>query len=309
MQRRRGFTLIELLVVIAIIAVLVAILLPAVQQARESARASQCRNNLKQIGLALHNYESTHSVFPPANTSRLRSGVWSYNSSAASWTVADKHLHSFASLILPNLDQAGVYNKIDYNVSALAPANRESASKVIPAYRCPSYSGKSHTDEAQYAMAAGGAANAFALRNYASIGAVTAGALGGATPPEGIIFPQSRTRFGDITDGASNTLVIAETKDQQAPVWVDGTSATLCARWSNMLGQPGNSVSINYQVYAPFFGYPDSIGQTWGPSSNHTGGAHHILADGSVHFLSENMSVDTYDAQTTRAGKDKVGEF
>src|SRR5262245_1420982 len=125
MTRRRGFTLIELLVVIAIIAILIALLLPAVQQAREAARRTQCKNHLKQIGLALHNYESTHTVFPPSSTSPPGSGPWYYPVYGASQPSHPSiHLHSFASLILPYIDQANSYNQINYNVSSLAPANQ-----------------------------------------------------------------------------------------------------------------------------------------------------------------------------------------
>ena len=130
----RGFTLIELLVVIAIIAVLAALLLPAVQQAREAARRASCRNNLKQIGLALHNYESLHRVFPSSSTSRIDFGVWSSN-------PTDFHLHSWTSMLLPNLDQTLLYNQLNFRVSALDPANAATASELISVFRCPSYVG------------------------------------------------------------------------------------------------------------------------------------------------------------------------
>jgi len=139
-MRRRGFTLIELLVVIAIIAILIALLLPAVQAAREAARRTQCRNNMKEIGLALHNYHDVCRCLPPSSTSGFGQGVWNYPTDP---NPADPaiHLHSFASLILPFIEQGAVYKKINYNVSSLDPSNHEMASLVLPFYRCPSFSG------------------------------------------------------------------------------------------------------------------------------------------------------------------------
>ncbi|AMV17677.1 DUF1559 domain-containing protein [Planctomyces sp. SH-PL14] len=308
MRRRHGFTLIELLVVIAIIAVLVAILLPAVQQAREAARATQCKNNMKQLGLALHNYEGTFGLFPPSSTSGFGRGVWNYTG-AASDRDPTVHLHSFASLILPNLDQTAIANRIDYNVSALAAgANREMATKIIPAYRCPSYAGPSfYSTDALYAnnTTAFGAAtpNVFALRNYVAVGAKTVVGLSGAIPAEGIMFPGSRTRIADITDGTTNTIILAETKEDKAAVWIDGTSGSVAARFFDMTNSPtfaGRSVSINYQPYY-FYPLPGSINQNWGPSSYHTGGATHLVADGSVQFLSENINPELYDAMVTKS--------
>jgi len=308
MLRRRGFTLIELLVVIAIIAVLIALLLPAVQQAREAARRTQCKNNLKQIGLALHNYESTATVFPPSNTSGLTKGVWGYPGTGPN--DPNIHLHSFASLILPYVDQASLYGTIDYNVSSLAPANRTAASKVLAFYRCPSYSGLSMSNDPLYSAGSLNNPN-FAIRNYVALGAKTVLGLAGAVPAEGVMFPGSKTGFRDMPDGSSNTVVITETREQSASVWIDGTSASVAARWTNLASPifAGTSNSINYKPYFPGGVFPNSIVQLYGPSSQHTGGAHHLMGDGAVRFLSENLDVVVYDALVSRNGGEVVGEF
>ncbi|GAF96685.1 unnamed protein product [marine sediment metagenome] len=136
-KRRLGFTLIELLVVIAIIAILIALLLPAVQQAREAARRTQCRNNLKQIGLAMHNYHETFFRFPPG------------------WVLDTTTLHNgfaWSTLILPYLDQAALFNKFDFDYDVDDGTNNGDgtiwfASEILLAYHCPSDTGKKQSDD------------------------------------------------------------------------------------------------------------------------------------------------------------------
>ncbi|QDT36974.1 DUF1559 domain-containing protein [Stratiformator vulcanicus] len=313
----RGFTLIELLVVIAIIAILIALLLPAVQQAREAARRTQCKNNVKQLGLALHNYESAHGVFPPSSTSDIGDGVWRYPT-ATGPTDPSIHLHSWASLLLPYLEAANLYNSVNYEISALDPANQDVASQVLPFYRCPSFSGGDFTNETLYTSVVG--FDQFAIRNYAGMGAVTVASLGSAGTAEGVLFPASNTKFRDITDGTSNTVVIAETRDQNGSVWIDGSTATLTARFADVSGTNpflgGLTTAINHNPFFPQSGAQNPgnalmipIEQEWGPSSFHVGGAHHLLCDGSVHFLSENLDIVVYDNLVNKSDGQVVGEF
>jgi len=316
MSRRRGFTLIELLVVIAIIAILIALLLPAVQQAREAARRMQCKNNLKQIGLALHNYESSFTVFPPSSTSPNGYGPW-YLAFGTPITDPKMHLHSFASLILPYIDQANTYNAIDYNQSALAPVNQLIASQIFPFYRCPSYSGKDFSGDTLYTSVVG--YNRFAIRNYVALGAVSVAELAPGAKPTGILYPGSRTGFRDITDGTSNTVMLVETRDEDAMVWIDGAGASIMSRWVDptAFAPPFFGGATNGINYTPYFsgGFPpgpplnNPLNYLYGPSSRHVGGAHHLLGDGAVRFISQNINVLTYDALVTRAGGEVVGEF
>jgi prepilin-type N-terminal cleavage/methylation domain-containing protein len=306
-RRRVGFTLIELLVVIAIIAILIALLLPAVQQAREAARRTQCKNNMKQIGLALHNYESTVRVFPASSTTSPSASVGAWT-----WTPAQNnnprfHLHSFASQILPYIDSANLYNTIDYNFSSLGAQNRNAASTVLPFYRCPSYSGRSFSEDTNYLNASKANFNRFAIRNYAAMSATNVIKM--STQPDGVIIPSGRIGFRDIPDGTSNTIVICETRDQDATVWIDGSTAGFTARYPVLpTFADGPGPALNKTPY--FMGQAaGSMNQVWGPSSQHTGGGHHLLGDGSVRFISENIDANTYSALTTRAGGEVIGEF
>lgn len=309
MSRSRGFTLIELLVVIAIIAVLVSLLLPAVQSAREAARRTQCRNNLRQTGLALHNYESGFGLFPPSSTSGFGRGAWLYP--ATGMNDPNIHLHSFASLILPYLEQSSLYQSINYNVSSLAPANRSIAETKLPVYRCPSYSGQPVSRESLYVSLVG--SSELAIRNYAALGAKTVVGLSGAIPAEGTMYPGSATKIRDIIDGTSNTLVISETREPNAAVWIDGSTASLCARWADPTNFPtfgGNTCSINHTPYFAAGGVlMNPIQQTYGPSSQHEGGANHLLGDGSVRFVSENIDAGLYESLITRNGSEVTGEY
>lgn len=133
--RSRGFTLIELLVVIAIIAILIALLLPAVQQAREAARRTQCKNHLKQIGLALHNYESTHNTFPPGCVS-IPTSTWSGVSNDGIQETGPGW--GFFAHILPFIDQAPLYNSINFNIAITAASHATQRRTIIAPYRCPS---------------------------------------------------------------------------------------------------------------------------------------------------------------------------
>lgn len=200
--RRRGFTLIELLVVIAIIATLISLLLPAVQQAREAARRSQCKNNLKQLTLALHNYESTHRVFPPGRVGFPL--VWSAQAQ-----------------LLPFVEQANLTTVFDFNIPPLtfdgtypqSAKNEAFAKTKLPLMLCPS-----DADNVPNSGFAGG----ISYPGNAGSGTVNDGSI---KATDGLFFSASAVRFGDLTDGTSNTVAFGESLlgdgSDQAPAGMD----------------------------------------------------------------------------------------
>jgi len=311
-RRRLGFTLIELLVVIAIIAILVALLLPAVQQAREAARRTQCKNNLKQIGLALHNYHDVHSMFPAGH---MESG-----------TTGPTFRHQFGWLtyLLPYIEQAPLYGQIDFSQIDLArsanqnPAFMQAGGTNVAVFICPSDpTGRVDAN--------------WAPTNYLGNQGITCQSRGSAS--NGVFGHNSWTKIRDITDGTSNTIAAAEvlkgdfnvntTDDNYIFIRhaADANNIDTCQSFPPnrsdlggvwLGGHPQNNLfSTNrppndrrFDCISPHFGCTNFAAR-----SQHTGGAQVILADGSVHFISENISTEVYHALGTRNGGEVVGEF
>ena len=293
-----GFTLIELLVVVSIIGLLLAMLLPAVQSVRAAARRTSCSNNIRQCGLAILSYEGSLGQFPPSDQSRL----------PATWntTLSDPH-HSWSSLILPYLEQRAVHDLIDYWQPAMSQANQHVGEKIIPVYRCPSYSGQDHSQADSYldlTSADGSTGNTkYAIGNYVAMGATDTSALWRpqySTGELGIVHPAAATRHQNVVDGLSNTFLLVESREENMRVWIDGrTAAYTSLPDPNELGLP----SLNYTPY-----FRDDPTAEYGPSSLHPGGANHLFADASVRFVTAEVGVEMYNAQTTFAGHELPNE-
>ncbi|QDT55261.1 Type II secretion system protein G precursor [Caulifigura coniformis] len=303
LKARRGFTLIELLVVIAIIAILIALLLPAVQQAREAARRTQCKNNLKQIGLALHNYESTYGCFPlgyidivPGGAANLDGG-WAWD-----------------AFLLPYIDQAPLYNTLDFNQhpygSVSTPANRQAMTVIQPGFRCPSDNGPSTRNDNSGNAQGNGVAN-HALSNYMGcLGAFDGDVCVTSTTPvssparnNGLLTPNRCQRIRDVIDGTSNTIAIAEAMyiANQVDVNGDNIGSERQYQYGNITTAGGpNCDQIGYNSNGGFNHLRSTRKKINGPylqaaslhrafHSRHVGGAQFALCDGSVRFISENV--------------------
>lgn len=337
--RRRAFTLIELLVVIAIIAILIALLLPAVQQAREAARRTQCKNNLKQIGLAMHNYHDVYNCFPHNQNRWVNPAIPNIGGDQIpqfSWLVG----------ILPYIDQAPLFNAFDTNVNVsdgnggviagnrnhnAIGVNEALARQPIPAYTCPSNSQgtvRNNQRPGGYRWNGGNSAKAGtdyvgnlghiwggwkdcgnvpdSLVNDALPGNLgTRGPANGGTPwvngewvgdqtrCQGIFKYIGVTRIRDCTDGTSNSIAVFENmhwrggngaifdqKVDEYSAWVSPLAAI------HTLRNPINNTKPAWQSWAGDL-------RCESPSSYHTGGIQILLADGSVHFLNENIDHGT----------------
>jgi prepilin-type N-terminal cleavage/methylation domain-containing protein len=279
----RGFTLIELLVVIAIIAILIALLLPAVQQAREAARRTQCKNNLKQLGLAVHNYHDTFLCFPPqmlnVNTNNDRRWGWGVS-------------------ILPYVEQAALYNLLNPNGAQIPAASTNYNGKkplqdTLAVYVCPSDAGSNTNQFHPSANASSAPADWYAKSNYVCNQQIMRYRSGYAGP----CF-----QMRDVTDGTTNTLMIGERRlDPNAKRRYVGSII-----WGTAHGT-GDSANVFHAGHpintardciteGDCNDYDADAGDTYrtrfAASSLHVGGAHFAMADGSVQFLSENISIN-----------------
>jgi prepilin-type N-terminal cleavage/methylation domain-containing protein len=287
-----GFTLIELLVVIAIIAILIALLLPAVQQAREAARRTQCRNNLKQMGLAVHNYHDVVQQFPYGG-------------------LAANHANGFV-MILPYLDQANVYNMFNFSADVGGSDAANQAAKVvpIPPYFCPT-----HVRLRQVVPVSGSGGSAYygGARSDYSLNCGTTNCYSTVfTDWSGVTNIQSSIKIRDVTDGTSNTLLIGEK-------WTDPTrasnvspAATDSNLSDNAYWQWGNygcrivKYQMNVNLSAIGVSYSDTSANF---GSQHIGGCHFVMCDGAVRFISQNIDMTTYQYLGNRADGQPLGEF
>lgn len=339
-QRSRAFTLIELLVVIAIIAILVALLLPAVQQAREAARRTQCKNNLKQIGLAVHNYEGTYGRAPT-------SGEYTIYPAGKPGTRVFAPV-SFFTAVLPFIEQANIYNQWNmaypYNANPASYAgvlNDSLARTSIPAYLCPSNG---------YFKADGG--DGYGQTDYMPIAYInldpTTGLANSLAIKDGMLAGPGSAKFRDVTDGLSTTICIVEDAGRPGnivgkyddpsiaqygvPVPFSINKVGACAqagkrcpnRWAD--GDTGNGVSgppnlgagenkvinNNSSPKGGPAGCPwttNNCGPNDEPFSTHTGGVQCVLGDGSAHFLSENIDRQIFRRLCDPSDGEVVGEF
>ena len=297
--RKRAFTLIELLVVIAVIGILIGLLLPAVQAAREAARRAQCVNNLKQIGLALLNYEGTLQTFPPGYVSNFDAQG---NDTGPGW--------GWAAMLLPQFEQTSLFNSINFDLAIEQPANLTSRLPVVTNFLCPS-------DRAQSSWWAVNrdAFTALPLQNICQVASSNYVGMYGTGEPgpngEGVFFRNSKIAVRDITDGTAQTILVGERSHQLGEAtWVGSvTNAFLYPTDNDNVGRfvletsagmvlghagegvgPGDPRSDVNQFYSLHFGR----------------GVNFLFGDGHVTFLKSTIAYTTYQALATRAGGEVV---
>lgn len=332
--KRSAFTLVELLVVIAIIGVLVALLLPAVQAAREAARRMQCQNNVKQLGLSLHNHHDTYGRFPPG-------GAKDQSPFGTSTSTGDEWGSSWMVYILPYIEQGNLYSQWQfYGNSGHSNANNRTARQniILPGFICPSSplpkTAASHaqTTAANYVAIAGAAPGL--IPNYTE--SRTQSTPYGIVSGGGVLYPNSQTTFGSMTDGSSNTMVISEQSDFMTKQDMTKGDWRGSQPWGWCIGvkQGGeppnyftgsdnrsfNMTTIRYNVNKKT-GWANGNGDCGGAgvcldygqntpiNSAHTGGVQILLGDGSVRFINDNVDLAILAALATRDDGKPLGEF
>lgn len=310
--KRRGFTLVELLVVIAIIGVLVALLLPAVQAAREAARRMECTNKLKQLGLALHNHHDSKGVFPAGVRNTTTKDM-----NTSTWCTSDtkeKTREPWSVAILPYMEQGNLYDQFDLNGAFTSSSNTAGTTQNDNlfklnnrSYQCPSDpNAKASNNYTSYFGVQGGGPDS--LKSCAGTSSQRLFYLNGP------LYFNSKTTFGDIRDGTTNTFLVGETRYCLSPT---GRSDGIHTGWASGSKTDSNGSPL---VLAAARDQINSVAQHGGNSdtlntmtklfgSFHVGGCHFTMGDGSVQFVSENINLDVYRTLAIRDDGLPIGGF
>ena len=304
MHRRRAFTLIELLVVIAIIAVLIALLLPAVQAAREAARRARCANNLKQIGLAVHNYHDVMGAFPPGYISRPGADG---DNVGPGW--------GWAAMILPQIEQSALFNSVNFSLAIEAPANSTSRLTKVSSFVCPSDSSFrpqfTVVDDSTTGTALGAPICDVASSDYVGcFGTGDVSDVPGRDRGEGLFFRNRSVRIAEVVDGTSQTLAVGEKSQNLARATWTGAVSHAAVPITELLAEGGLSPEGGGALVLSHTGElngpnskPAHADQFW---ARHPTGVQFAFADGSVRFIKEKRPLAVFQSLATRQGGEVV---
>lgn len=293
-----GFTLVELLVVIAIIGMLVGLLLPAVQAARESARRSQCQNNLRQIGVAMHDFHSARGKFPPGFVSRAV--ATNEPGLGPGW--------GWAAHLLPYFEEGNLQVKLDRNITD--PVHDAVRLTRLPIFLCPSDSGEAQTFKA--ADEFGTELTTLAFANYVGVGG-TFEVTGFPDTGTGVLFRNKWIGAKDITDGTSNTLMVAERGSRRSPqtTWVGAVTNSSVPPLNPVNDAEGPPVLVltNTGTVDDDRVPNNPLDHVEDSNSEHPGGVNALFSDGSVRIINDNIDPRIWEAIGTRAGGETIDEF
>jgi prepilin-type processing-associated H-X9-DG protein len=284
-------------VVIAIISVLIGLLVPAIQKVREAAARSQCTNNLKQIGIALHDYHDSQGHFPAGYVSNFDANG---DDTGPGW--------GWAAFLLPQMEQQNLYNAVRFDQNIEAPANATVRVWPVKSYLCPSDSVPQTWTAMKYDAAGNllGPICDVASSSYVGVFGVSEPGVDG----EGIFFRNSSIRIADITDGTSQTMIVGERSFRWCQAtWVGAVTGAAMVPPPNSLAAAGEWNSAGFVLGHTFEGTggPGSPGtEVNGFSSRHTGGSNFLFADGHVGFVRVTMDHQIYKALSTRAGGEAI---